>query len=96
VVPAAAGSVLRVHARPGASRPGLVGLHGGALAVRVGARPVEGAANREVLAVLARALGVRSTDLELTSGATGRHKRVLVRGLSPAAVRMTLSPLLRV
>jgi uncharacterized protein (TIGR00251 family) len=95
-MPAAGGSVLRLHVRPGATRAGLVGLHGGALAVRVGARPVEGAANREVLALLARALGVRRADLELTSGATGRDKRVLVRGLSPAAVRATLSPLLRV
>jgi len=96
VMPASGGSVLRIHVRPGASRAGLAGLHGGALALRVGARPVEGAANREVLTVLARALDLRSADLELTSGATGRDKRVLVRGLSPAAVRAALAPLLRV
>ena len=95
-MPAAAGCVLRVHVRPGASRPGLVGLHGGALAVRVGARPVDGAANREVLEVLARALGLRPGALELTSGATGRDKRVLVRGLSSAAAYAKLSPRLRV
>lgn len=95
-MPASGGSVLRIHVRPGASRAGLAGLHGGALALRVGARPVDGAANREVLAVLARALDVHPADLELTSGATGRNKRVLVRGHSPAAVRAALAPLLRV
>jgi len=86
-MPATGGCVLRVHVRPGASRPGVAGLHGGALALRVGARPVDGAANREVLAVLARALGLRPADLELTAGATGRDKRVLVRGRTAAAVR---------
>lgn len=89
-MPATGGCVLRVHVRPGATRPGVAGTHGGALAVRVGARPVGGAANREVLAVLARALGLRPADLELTSGATGRDKRVLVRGHAPAAVRALL------
>jgi uncharacterized protein (TIGR00251 family) len=88
--------MLRIHVRLGASRPGVTGVHGGSLAVRVGARPVEGAANREVLAVLARALGVGTTALELASGARARDKRVLVRGLSAAFAREKLAPLLRV
>ena len=45
MLPIAGGSVLRLHVRPGASRPGLAGLHGGALALRVGARPIGGAAS---------------------------------------------------
>ena len=48
--------------------PGLAGLHGDALALRVGARPVDGAANREVLAVLAAALGRAPDRLELIVG----------------------------
>ncbi len=95
-MPAAAGAVLRVHVRPGAARSGVAGLHGGALAVRVGARPVEGAANREVLALLAQALGVAADAVEMASGARGRDKRIVVRGLDPAAVRSKLSSLLRV
>lgn len=96
VVPAAGGSVLRVHVRPAASRPGVTGLHGGALAVRVGAPPVGGAANREVLEVLATALGVATAALEVSSGAQGRTKRIRVHGLSPAIIAAKLSPLLRV
>lgn len=93
---AAGGCVLRVHVRAGASRPGVSGLRGGLIAVRVGARPVEGAANHEVLAVVADALGVRTAALELTSGARSRDKRILVRGLSVAVARQKLGPLLRV
>ncbi len=88
--------MLRVHVRPGASRPGLSGLHGGTVAVRVGARPVGGAANREVLAVLAAALHVGASMLEVASGARGREKRVRVHGLSPEVVQARLAPLLRV
>jgi uncharacterized protein len=96
VVPEGGGSLLRVHVRPGASRPGVAGLHGGALALRVAARPSEGAANREVLAVIATALEVAPSAVELVAGARGRDKRVRIRGLDPAAVERRLAPRLRV
>jgi uncharacterized protein (TIGR00251 family) len=96
VTPTAAGSVVRVHVRPGASEAGVMGLHGGALAVRVAARPVAGAANREVVALLARALGIGRSAVELASGARGRDKRIVVHGLSPAVVRAKLERLLRI
>ena len=88
--------MLRIHVRPGASRAGVTGMQGDALAVRVAARPVDGAANREVLAVMARALGVGTSAVELASGSRARDKRVLVRGLSPAGARRKLAPLLGV
>ena len=85
-----------MHVRPGATRPGVSGLHGEALAVRVGARPIGGAANREVLAVLAEALGITRAALELSSGAQSRAKRIRVRGLAPAAIQAKLGTLPRV
>jgi uncharacterized protein YggU (UPF0235/DUF167 family) len=72
------------------------GLHGHALAVRVAAPPAGGAANRELLAIVASALGIARSDLELASGARGRDKRIRVRGLAPGVVEARLSPLLRV
>jgi len=85
-----------VHVVPGARRAGVTGLHGDALRVRVTARPVEGAANRELLRLLARLLGVRSADLALEAGARGREKRVRVRGLAVETVRERLVPALSV
>ncbi len=84
------GSVLRIHARPGASRAGVAGFHGDALCVRIRARAVEGAANRELTAILAAALDVAPQAVELASGAHGREKRVRIRGLDVAAVRARL------
>ena len=95
MLPIAGGSVLRLHVRPGASRPGLAGLHGGALAIRVGARPIGGAANREVVGLLAGALGVPGSALEVVAGGRGREKRVRVRGLSPEIIRSRLAPFMR-
>jgi uncharacterized protein len=96
VVSDGGGSLLRVHVRPGATHPGLAGLHGGALALRVAARPADGAANREVLAVIAAALEVTRSAVELVAGSRGRDKRVRIHGLDPAAVARRLAPHLRV
>lgn len=89
------GVELSVHVRPGAARSALAGVHAGALAVRVAARPVEGEANRELLEVLAASLGVRASALAIRRGAHGRKKRVVVEGLSEAEVVARLGPLLR-
>lgn len=94
MLPAQEGSLLRVHTRPGARRPGVVGFHGAALCVRVSARAVEGAANRELLATLATALDVAPQALAIASGAHGRDKRIHVRGLDPAAIRARFAPVL--
>ena len=89
---AADGVVVRVHAQPGASRSRVAGLHGGALKIQVRARPVEGAANREIEVVLASALAVRPAAVGVESGAHGREKRVRVAGLDVATVVARLAP----
>jgi uncharacterized protein (TIGR00251 family) len=86
--------VLRVHVNPGGARPGIAGLHGDTLRVRVSARPVDGAANRELVRVLARALGVRAAAVTIEAGDRGREKRVRVAGLAVETVRSVLAPVL--
>ena len=76
----AEGCVLAVRAQPGARRNAVVGDQGGSLKVAVTAPPEDGRANKALLEVLAKELGVRRSQLELLSGHTGRQKRVLVRG----------------
>jgi len=88
--PVADGCVVSIWVGPGASRAGVVGIHGGALRIRVTAPPERGAANREVLRLLAAVLGVRAGDLALESGGSGRRKAVRVRGLRVDEVRARL------
>lgn len=67
------------------------GEHDGALVVRVGARAVDGAANRAALAALAAAFGVRPAAVSLVSGATSRTKVVEVAGADPAVLAELLA-----
>jgi uncharacterized protein (TIGR00251 family) len=81
------GAVLCVRVTPRATHAGVTGLRGDALQIRVTAPPVAGAANQELLEVLAAALAVRTSALSLEAGARGRRKRVRVQGLTVAAVQ---------
>ena len=75
--------VLRLSVSPGAGRSLVVGRHGDALKVRVGAPPERGRANTAVVELLASVLGVPKDGIEVVSGETSRSKRVSVAGLEP-------------
>jgi len=62
------------------------------LAVRLAARPVEGAANRELIRVLADALSVPRSAVTLRSGGQSRAKRLHVAGIDVATARARLAP----
>lgn len=77
--------------QPRASREGIDGWQSGVLRLRISAAPVEGDANRAVIALLARALDVRPGALSIVQGVRGRDKLVRVEGLSHAAVAARLA-----
>ncbi len=81
---------LTVRVKPRASKSGVAGVKAGALVVSLRAPPVEGAANDELVEVLAKALGVRRSDVSIASGASSKNKLVDVRGLGPNEVRARL------
>ena len=88
------GSVLlRVTARPGASRSAVQGVHGEALKVAVQAPPERGKANKQLLAFLAKALGLKKSQLTLAAGHTSREKTVAITGVEVAALREQLQSL---
>lgn len=80
------GVAFAVRVIPRASKPGIAGVRDGALLVRVGAPPVENAANDELVGVIADALGVPRRRVTILSGARGRLKRVQVVGADASLV----------
>lgn len=74
-------ATLRVRVHPGAQLERLRGWHGGALRVDVTAAPERGRANDAVVRLLATALGVTRTDVNVRQGHTSRDKRIDVAGL---------------
>ena len=75
---------------PRAGRSGVAGLRDGALLVRLAAAPVDGAANAELIDVLARALDVPKRSIEIVAGDRSRSKRVRVDGMPAPAVLAAL------
>lgn len=87
----ATGCLLRVVVVPRASRTEIVGEHGDALKIRLAAPPVDGAANEELIAFLARRLGVPRAAISIGRGASSRRKSVRVDSLTPEAVLAALN-----
>ena len=86
VSPSKGGSLLQVFVQPRAAKDELVGLHGGALKVKVKAAPTDGKANRATCDLLADLIGVSPRDIEVVSGTASRHKRIAVNAPPEAVV----------
>ena len=65
---------------PRASKSEIIGEFDGCLKVRIAAPPVDGAANEEVVKLIAKMFGRPKSDVEITSGQTSKTKRVRVIG----------------
>ena len=82
ISPAAGGVIISVRVIPRAGRSEIAGVRDGSLLVRLKAPPVDGAANEELIEVLAEALGVPRRDIIITGGMTSKQKRVRINGIS--------------
>ena len=78
------GVTFSVRVVPRASRSEVVGLHDGAMRIRVAAPPVQGAANLELVRFLAKRLNVPRASVTLVSGANSKKK--IIHVANPSAV----------
>jgi uncharacterized protein len=76
------GTCFNLKVNAGAGRDGLGGAHDGALKVSVSAAPEKGKANKAVLSLLAKSLGIRKSALSILSGETSSRKKVMASGLT--------------
>jgi uncharacterized protein len=90
----AEGTILPVRAQAGARRNGIKGIHDGVLQVMVTQAPEKGRANKAIIAVLAEALGLRKSQIELLAGETSPQKRFLVKAIIPNELLQRLKDLL--
>ena len=77
---------ISVRVIPRASKAGIAGMRGDDLLVRLNAAPVDGAANAELIEVLADAFGVARRSVEIVSGERSRQKRVRITGATKQPV----------
>ena len=86
----AEGVEIDIRVIPRAGRSGMAGTRNGALLVRLNAPPVEGAANAELVELLAELFGVPKRAVSVVAGARARQKRVRVTGVTEATAREKL------
>lgn len=89
------GVEIAVRVIPRAARAGIAGTRGDALLVRLRTPPIEGAANLELLDVLADALAVPKRAIAIVAGERSRQKRVRVTGVDRAAVEARIARVIR-
>ncbi len=90
-----AGVVLPVKAHAGARRNEIRGILNGMLRVSVTQAPEKGKANKAIIALLAKELSLRKSQIELISGETSGQKRFLVSAVSLAELEERLAPFIR-
>jgi uncharacterized protein (TIGR00251 family) len=77
---------------PRSSKSRIVGVHGARLKVALAAPPVDGEANRELCATLAKALSVPIKAVQITHGEHSKHKTVQVSGVRVEHVLRLAAP----
>ena len=87
--------ILTLHIQPRAPRTEIIGLHGGALKIKVNAPPVEGAANEEVIRFFSELLGVKQIQVRIKLGLQSRHKVIEIFGTSRETLAEVLPAELR-
>jgi uncharacterized protein (TIGR00251 family) len=75
-----------VHAKPRARTSEVRGVREGALDVSLAAPPVDGAANEELIRLLATRLGIAKSRIVILRGEGARTKLVEVLGATPAEI----------
>ena len=83
--------IFGVRVVPRASKSGIVGEHDGNLKVRISSPPVDGAANAELIKLLAKEFGVSKSDVEIIGGQTSKTKQIRVNGCAAGKISSTLN-----
>jgi uncharacterized protein (TIGR00251 family) len=74
--------IFNVRVVPRASKSEIVGELDGALKVRIASPPVDGAANAELIKLLAKTFGVAKAQVEIIGGQTSKSKQIKIANLT--------------
>jgi len=89
------GLTFDIQVIPHASRAEIAGVQEGAFKVKVTAPPVEGAANEACIKLLAKELGLKKSQMEISSGAKSRKKTVMIKDISKAELETKINNILK-
>jgi uncharacterized protein len=89
------GLIFDIQVIPHASRAEIVCIQDGVLKIKVTAPPVEGAANEACIKLLAGELGLKKSQMGISSGAKSRRKTVMVKNINKLELEVKISCFLK-
>ena len=84
-------TLINIQVKPRASRAHIEGFSGDVLVVTLTAPPVRGEANRQLITLVAKALGIGHSAVSLVRGEKCRNKVIRIEGMSAVQVHDTLT-----
>ena len=90
------GLTFDIQVFPHASRAEIAGVQEGAFKVKVTAPPVEGAANEACIKLLADKLGLKKSQIKISSGAKSRKKTVMIKDISKEELQIKINNVCKV
>jgi uncharacterized protein (TIGR00251 family) len=87
------GLAISVQLTPRSSRNKILKIHDGALKIAIQAPPVDGAANDELIRFLAKTFSLPKSNIQITSGHTGKRKVLALNGITKAQFSEILAEL---
>jgi uncharacterized protein (TIGR00251 family) len=76
------GLQLKVKVEPRSSKRSVSGVMGDVVKVKLTAPPVDGAANEQLVEVLAETFGIRKSSIKIVKGLSSKNKVVEIKGIT--------------
>jgi uncharacterized protein (TIGR00251 family) len=73
-------NILDLYIRPNAAKTKIDGLYGDRIKIKIASSPEKGKANKELISLLSRVIGVPRDKIRIISGITSNYKRVCIDG----------------
>ncbi|MCK4977293.1 MAG: YggU family protein [Anaerolineales bacterium] len=86
---------IAVKVQPGARKNGITGYSDSVLRVKIAAPPIEGKANKELIAYFSDILDVRKSAITIEKGQTSRNKLISIEGVDEARLSIVIDDILR-
>ncbi|GBE06779.1 MAG TPA: YggU family protein [Nitrospirae bacterium] len=74
--------IINIKVAPRSSRPGIAGPYKDGLKVKLSSPPVEGRANKELIAILAKEFRIPKKNVEIIRGKRSKNKVVRLTGVT--------------
>ena len=78
--------IFNVRVVPNSSKSEIIGEFDGSLKIKIAAPPVDGAANAELIKVLAKKLGVAKSAIEIIGGQSSKNKQMKIHNIEPGVL----------